>query len=165
MPPRWFFVWVVAINLMAFIAMGLDKRHVFGLAMALFEFPSGYLADRMGYRRAMILASVLNAVGWSIYVRADSIPHILLAEVVLGIGISLISGTDSALLYESLVETKREGEFGHWNGRVRFFGQLGEGSAAIIAGVLYAYWHRLPFVLEEPCLSRQNKNVFVSPLI
>ena len=120
----------------------------FGLAMALFEFPSGYIADRMGYRRALILASILSAVGWTIYTRADSIAHIFVAEAVLGIALSLVSGTDAALLYESLLETGAEREFGRWNGRVRFFGQLGEGTAAIIAGFLYASWHRLPFLIE-----------------
>lgn len=120
----------------------------FGLAMALFEFPSGYLADRIGYRRTLIIASILNAIGWSIYVRAESLPHILVAEIVLGIGISLISGSDTALLYESLQESDQESDFGLWTGRVKFFGQLGEGTAAIIAGFLYASWHRMPFVLE-----------------
>ncbi|MFT4539906.1 MAG: MFS family permease [Planctomycetota bacterium] len=120
----------------------------FGLAMALFEFPSGYLADRIGYRRTLIIASLMNAVGWSIYLRADSILGVLFAEAVLGIGISLISGSDTALLYESLEETGQEAEFGHWTGRVKFFGQFGEGSAAIIAGFLYAQWHRLPFAFE-----------------
>lgn len=120
----------------------------FGLAMALFEFPSGYLADRIGYRRTMIFAAMLNAVGWSLYVRAEGLPDILLAEVVLGIGISLISGTDSALLYESLEESGQEGQFGMWAGRVKFFGQAGEGTAAILAGFLYAYWARLPFLME-----------------
>jgi MFS family permease len=133
--------------------IGMSLREIFllqgafGLVMALFEFPSGYLADRIGYRRTLIISSILNAMGWSIYVRADSIEHILLAEIVLGVGISLISGTDSALLYESLQETKQESEFGVWTGRVKFFGQLGEGTAAIVAGLLYAYWHRSPFVL------------------
>ncbi|MDF1800461.1 MAG: MFS transporter [Planctomycetota bacterium] len=120
----------------------------FGLALVLFEFPSGYLADRIGYRRALMIGAVLNAIGWTIYVRADTIPHILLAEIVLGIGISLISGTDSALLYESLEETGDEGLFGMWTGRVRFFGQFGEGTAAIVAGFVYAAWQRAPFMLE-----------------
>lgn len=120
----------------------------FGLAMVLSEFPSGYLADRIGYRRTMILASLMNVVGWSMYVRADSIPWVLAAEVVLGIGLSLISGTDSALMYESLLETDDEAAFGHWSGRMRFFGQFGEGTAALAAGFLYAAWHRLPFAVE-----------------
>jgi MFS family permease len=134
------------------IGMSMTKimllQGAFGLVMALFEFPSGYLADRFGYRRTLLLASLLNAIGWSLYAHATSFPHIILAEVVLGVGISLISGTDVALLYESLVETGREAEYGTWNGRVRFFGQAGEGTAAIVAGLLYASWHRLPFVLE-----------------
>ncbi len=120
----------------------------FGLVMALFEFASGYLADRSGYRRALLVASLLNAVGWSAYVRADSILDIVLAEAVLGVGISVISGTDTALLYESVEETGQELQFGKWTGRVKFFGQLGEGTAAIVAGALYGYWHRLPFALE-----------------
>jgi len=131
----------------------------FGLAMALFEFPSGYLADRIGYRRTMIGAAMMNAVGWSLYLRADGIVDILFAEVVLGIGISLISGTDSALLYESLEESGQEAQFGMWSGRVKFFGQAGEGTAAILAGFLYAYWARLPFLMEVLIWS---VNIFVA---
>ncbi|MFT5287066.1 MAG: MFS family permease [Planctomycetota bacterium] len=120
----------------------------FGLAMALFEFPSGYLADRIGYRRTMVIAAIMNAIGWSIYARADGIGGVIAGEIVLGVGISLISGSDQALLYESLVETKREHEYSKWNGRVRFWGQMGEGSAALVAGLMFAHWARLPFVAE-----------------
>ncbi len=120
----------------------------FGLAMVLFEFPSGYLADRIGYRRTLVIAAILNAIGWSIYARADGIGGVVLGEIVLGIGISLVSGSDQALLYESLKETGRESDYSKWNGRMRFWGQLGEGSAALVAGVMFAYWARLPFVTE-----------------
>lgn len=120
----------------------------FGLAMAVFEFPSGYLADRFGYRRTLLLASLMNAVGWTLYTRADSLPDVVLAEVVLGVAISLISGTDTALMYESLSESGREADFGRWAGRMKFFGQFGEGTAAIVAGFLYATWSRGPFALE-----------------
>ncbi len=120
----------------------------FGLAMALFEFPSGYLADRIGYRRTLVIAAFLNAIGWTLYARADGILGVILGEVVLGIGIALISGSDQALLYESLKETEQEADYGKWNGRVRFWGQLGEGSAALVAGMLFARWARAPFVVE-----------------
>ena len=120
----------------------------FGLAMALFEFPSGYLADRIGYRRTMMIAAFLNAIGWSLYSRADGISGVIAGEVVLGVGLSLISGSDAALLYESLKETGREFDYSKWNGRVRFWGQLGEGSAALVAGLMFAHWARLPFVTE-----------------
>lgn len=134
--------------------IGMDMGEImllqggFGLVMALFEFPSGYLADRIGYRHTLVISSLLNAIGWSAYVHADSIMEILGAEAILGVGISLISGTDMALLYESLKESKQEDRFAHWAGKVKFYGQAGEGTAAIVAGFLYAYSHRLPFILE-----------------
>lgn len=120
----------------------------FGLAMALFEFPSGYLADRVGYRRSLAIAALLNALGWSVYCAAESLAGVVLGELILGVGISLISGSDAALLYESLSESGQEGEYGTWSGRVRFWGQLGEGTAAVVAGLLFASWPRLPFALE-----------------
>ena len=43
----------------------------FGLAMALFEFPSGYLADRLGYRRTLLVASMAMLAGWSVYLVVD----------------------------------------------------------------------------------------------
>ncbi|MCB9915129.1 MAG: MFS transporter [Planctomycetes bacterium] len=120
----------------------------FGAAMAAFEFPSGFLADRIGYRRSLVVGALLNAAGWSVYTAAQSVVGVVVAEVMLGVGISLVSGTDAALLYESLLEDGREAEYGTWMGRVRFWGQLGEGTAALVAGVVYAFWARLPFALE-----------------
>jgi len=120
----------------------------FGLAMAFFEFPSGYLADRIGYRRTLMISAVMNSIGYSIYARANGIGGVIAGEMVLGLGIALISGSDAALMYESLKETRREREYGKWNGRVRFWGQLGEGSAALVAGLMFAHWARLPFVAE-----------------
>ena len=76
---------------------------VFGLAVALFEFPSGYLADRIGYRRCLVLACLIWLIAWPIYGTASAWPQVVVAEFLLGIGLSLASGCDSALLYESLL--------------------------------------------------------------
>jgi MFS family permease len=121
---------------------------IFGVTIAAFEFPSGYLADRLGYRRALLLGSVLNAFGWGAYAVADTFADAVVAEVTLGLGLSLISGTDSALMFESLRETGRQDEYRRWDGRFRFFGQLAEGTAALAAGALFVLWPRLPFVLQ-----------------
>jgi len=121
---------------------------LFGLSVAIFEFPSGYLADRLGYRRSLIIGSALNTLGWAAYCVADGFWGAALAEGLLGLGISLISGTDAALMYESLKETGSEGAFRRWDGRFRFFGQASEGTAALFAGGLFMFEPRLPFVLQ-----------------
>ncbi len=133
--------------------LGLDMLEVmlvqaaFGGALAVFEFPSGYLADRIGYRKTMILASGVSIVGWSIYSIAWDFASVVVAEMTMGLGLSLVSGTHSALLFESLANRGRQEEFARWFGRSRFFAQIAEGSAALVAGLLFALSVRLPFLL------------------
>ncbi len=120
----------------------------FGLAMLLLEFPSGYLADRIGYKRSLLIACFTQVVGWGLYAIANTFFQVVVAELVLGGGLALVSGTDVALLYESLKETDQEEHYAKWSGRMKFWGQLGEGSAAIVAGFLYAFANRSPFFVE-----------------
>jgi MFS family permease len=121
---------------------------VFGLAMVLFEFPSGYLADRLGYRRCLIFAFSLWTIAWPIYGYAQSWIGVASAELLLGVGMALISGCDTALVYESLLARGREHEFIRWSGRLTFSGQLAEGLAALAAGVLFAIGVALPFLAQ-----------------
>ena len=120
----------------------------FGLAMAAFEFPSGYLADRIGYRRTLVSASLLMAAGWAVYCFTDSFALVVGAEIVLGAAMSFVSGCDTALLYESVERSGDEERFDVWMARYHVFGQTAEGTAALVAGLLFAWWMRLPFVLE-----------------
>lgn len=136
--------------------IGLDMQEIlliqgiFGLSMVVLEFPSGYIADRIGYRRTLLIASAVAFAGWCLYLVADSFTGLLLAEIVLGISMALISGCDSALLYESLLEMGEEDSFTRWTGRVRFAGQATEGTAALVAGVLFTISPILPFLLQLP---------------
>ncbi|MCA9502187.1 MAG: MFS transporter [Spirochaetaceae bacterium] len=119
----------------------------FAASLAILEFPSGYLADRIGYRRTMILASWTSIGSWGVYSVAEGFWSVVAAELLLGAALSLISGTKSALLYESLEELGRTSEFTRWIGRARFWAQVAEGSAALAAGLLFALSPRLPFQL------------------
>jgi len=94
------------------------------------------------------IASALSIFGWLVYAAAAGFWGVALAEVLLGASLSLISGTNTAMLYETLVELDDEPAFGKWFGRARFFGQMGEGSAALTAGVLYAIAIKLPFYVQ-----------------
>lgn len=118
---------------------------VFGLAVALFEFPSGYLADRIGYRRCLILACLLWTIAWPIYGSATTWPQVVAAELLLGVGLSLASGCDSALLYESLLAEGDERHYARWSGRQVFAGQIAEGAAALMAGWLFIRDAASPF--------------------
>ncbi|BET60026.1 MULTISPECIES: MFS transporter [Geobacter] len=123
-------------------------QSIFAVAMAVMEYPSGYISDRIGYRAALTAASALGIAGWAVYTAATSFRDVLIAEILLGIATSFISGTDSALLYESLKEQGEETAYARHEGRSTFFGQTGEAAGALFAGVLYARYPLLPFFLQ-----------------
>lgn len=121
---------------------------LFGLFAACLEFPGGYLADRIGYRSALGWATVCSALGWVLLGGAETFWGVVLGEFLLAGSLALSSGTDSALLYESCVELGEEAQFGRWFGRSRSIGAIAEGSAALMAGLLYSIWAPLPFYLQ-----------------
>jgi len=123
-------------------------QSIFAVAMVVMEYPSGYISDRVGYRTALTFASILGIAGWGAYTVASSFQEVLIAEILLGISTSFISGTDSALLYESVKGTGEEPAYARFEGRSTGFGQTGEAAGALFAGLLYARYPLLPFILQ-----------------
>ncbi|NQX88026.1 MAG: MFS transporter [Halioglobus sp.] len=81
----------------------LQTQALFALTIALLEVPSGYIADVWGRKHALLVGSVFFAVGFVCLWQANSFADFLFYEVILGIGYSLISGADLALLYDTEV--------------------------------------------------------------
>ena len=121
---------------------------IFSVVAMVLEYPSGTLSDRWGYRFCLNLASALGIVGWAFYTIADSFIEVLLAEFLLGVSWAFISGTDSALLYETLRSEGKEHHYARCEGRMTGFSQAGEAAAALFTGVMYATWPLFPFVVQ-----------------
>jgi MFS family permease len=123
---------------------------IFGLAVVLFEFPSGYLADRVGYRRSLLVGTGLLMAGWLLYTRAQSFWSVALVETILGAASAFMSGADRALLWVSLDGAGRTGQYTRWDGRIRAVSQSAEALSAAAGGWLYAAGPRWPFWLQVP---------------
>ena len=91
------------------------------LTIVLAEFPSGFLADRFGYRATLILSALLSTVGWSFYLFADQFWHVMVAEILYGSSLALVSGTDQSLMYESLSEANENINYPKWSGRMQAY--------------------------------------------
>ena len=126
----------------------LFLQGMFSLATLLMEYPSGYLSDRWGYRFSLNLASVIGICGWIAYSLATTFLGVLGAEILLGISFAFISGSDTALLYETLRAEGREEDYAFFDGRMNGFAQAGEALGALFAGVLYQTAPLLPFIVQ-----------------
>ncbi|MBE9540462.1 MAG: MFS transporter [Proteobacteria bacterium] len=117
----------------------LQTQALFALTIALCEVPSGYIADIWGRRNAVLLGSILNAFGFFSLLWADSFVDFLVYEFILGVGFSLISGADLALLYDTEVYLKAIGkgnDAGKSLSRLISIEAAASGIAGIVAGVL-----------------------------
>jgi MFS family permease len=122
----------------------------FGLAVVLLEFPSGYLADRVGYRTSLLVGAVLWLAGWVAYTRGATFGAVVAAELLLGAGSAFVSGADRALLWVSLEARGGSRQYPRWEGRARAASQVCEAASAAAGGWLYAVGPRLPFYLQVP---------------
>jgi hypothetical protein len=88
------------------------------LLMAL-EVPTGWFADRVGYRRSLILGSVLQVAGMICCWLAEGIPGLVGACLLVAIADAFRSGADQSLLYRTCVALGREPEFQQIEARAR----------------------------------------------
>lgn len=126
----------------------LIGESVFAVAVILWDVPAGYLADRWGRKKTLILGAVLLAGSYILLALAIGFWSALLAQGAIGVGIATVSGANSALLYDTLLSQGRESEYRKREG-FRFALQLYSCSLACIAGgYLYAIHHYLPLMIE-----------------
>lgn len=70
----------------------------------LLEFPWGILADKIGYKKTILICNILYFLSKIIFWRADSFSGFLLERIMISVVISGLSGVDTALLYISCQE-------------------------------------------------------------
>ncbi len=123
-------------------------KSVYSIVSVALDIPTGYLADAWG-RKKCLLAGCLIAFGGTVtYSLAYTFGAFLLAEILLGIGQSLVSGADSALLYDTMLRHRREKDYLKYEGRVIMVGNFSEALAGICGGLLAASFLRLPFYCQ-----------------
>ncbi|KLO24899.1 MULTISPECIES: MFS transporter [unclassified Marinitoga] len=120
-------------------------QSIYSISIFLFEVPTGSLADKVSRKLSLFLSGVFAALGLTLYIVFNSFWVFALAEILFGIGLTLSSGADSALLYESLIKLNRKNDFQVIEGKSNSYLFLGHAFGSIISGFLYSYNKFLPF--------------------
>lgn len=123
-------------------------KAIYSVSIVVLEIPSGYLADVLGRKRTLIIGSILGFIGFLTYSISFGFIGFLIAEIILGFGQSLISGADSAMLYDTLEDLNRKDEYVKYEGRVISIGNISEMAAGLIGGLLVSISLRAPYVAQ-----------------
>ncbi len=90
---------------------------VYAAVSVLLEVPSGYLADRIGRRKTMLLGVLCLMAAQVVYLVAHGFPAFVVAFIFLAAGGACFSGTEEALLFDSLKEIGEEQTMTRHNSR------------------------------------------------
>lgn len=80
----------------------------------LLEFPWGVLADKIGYKKTLLICNILYFLSKIVFWQADNFPAFLLERIMLSVIIAGLSGVDTALLYLSCHKNSQQ-VFGIYN--------------------------------------------------
>lgn len=153
------------------------SQAVFSVVALVLEIPSGYFADRYGMRYSLIIGAITAWLGVSVYALSFTFATVLFAEVLLGISLAFISGSDSALLYETLEALDQKEAYKNKESVLVSVSAFSEGIASLIGGVLALASLRTPifvqavvltamipiaFSLYEPAAMRTKKIILAS---
>ena len=150
---KWFMI-VMPIIVLFFESKGLSLTQImilqgtYSLFVALFEIPSGFFADIYGRKNSLVIGSIFLFLGYLIFSFFSGFNEFLFAEILLGIGGSLISGADSAILYDTLLEIKEEDEYTKIEGRTYAIGNFSEGIAGVLGGFLAMTSINMPVYIQ-----------------
>ncbi|MFQ5505385.1 MAG: MFS transporter, partial [Planctomycetota bacterium] len=120
---------------------GMDKSQfavlqaIYYIGMALFELPTGWLADRLGRKIPMVLGPILLSAGFSVIYLATGFRDFAAGQLLFAFGHATLSGPPSALLFESLLHTEWHGDYLRQESRMSTWRSLGTGLSFLGGGL------------------------------
>lgn len=153
-------------------------QSIYSFAVFIFEVPTGYFGDKIARKTSMAIGLSLFAVWLCVYGVGSSFWAFALSEIILALGSSFISWSDSALLYDGLKLIWKTDRYKHIEWRLTFIGEWAWAIGGIIGWILAQFYSlrvvlwiswllvacSVPFVLylyEEKTIHQSNdKNLW-----
>jgi len=121
-------------------------QSLFAISLVLLEVPTGIVADRVGRKQSLVWGSLFVVIGFTAYFLGHNFWQFFGAEFILAIGGSFISGANSAFVYDSLKQAKKENNFKQVWGNSKSLGYLAAAITGILGGFIAVYSLRLTWV-------------------
>ena len=109
---------------------------IFHITSLICEVPSGAAADLLGRKRVMILGRILSVLSSLFMLRAHSLPAFCGAFILSALSYNLLSGTEDALVYDSIKASGTEKQYLSVSSRLNIIIEISQGFGTFIGGFL-----------------------------
>ncbi|HAG91268.1 MAG TPA: hypothetical protein DCL41_05320, partial [Bdellovibrionales bacterium] len=121
------------------MAQVFQLQSVFAFSLLVLEVPSGYFADVFGRKTSLLWACLFHGLGFTMLVHSSEFFYFVAAEVVMALAVSLMSGTDVSMIYDSQNALGSSKAPIKMVGRRVFYMQMGETLGGLIGGFLMVF--------------------------
>ncbi len=104
------------------------------------EIPTGALADLIGRKKTVLTGLLISSISFVAMAFSDTFTQFLIWHLGMSIGAALISGADSAIIYDSLKEQGKEDDYGKIVVTSGFLYRIGLIIGSFTGGFLYNTW-------------------------
>jgi len=115
--------------------------------VVILEVPSGYLSDRVGRRPVLLMSCVCLLLASAGFVLATTWWALVVCQILLAGAMAFRSGSDTALLHDSLAALGRTAEYGAREAQARTVSQLATAGSCLLGGGLGSVDLRLPYAV------------------
>lgn len=120
----------------------------FSIAIFVLEVPTGALGDLFGRRFSLFFASIFMALGAAVYILGFRFWQFMIGEALFACGMSLKSGSDTAIVYDSLKKLRKEKTFATVQGKGEAFALGSQIVGSVLSGFIFSLNKDLPLLIS-----------------
>lgn len=139
-------IWVLFLGYkgMSLIEIGLLES-IYHTCNLIFEIPSGAMADLLGRRRVIILSRVASVISCLIMLNSHSFWGFAIGFIFSAFGGNLNSGSEEALIYDSLIQEDSVDSYLKLNSRLNVLIEIAQAMAVFVGGLLAEHSFELSY--------------------
>lgn len=111
------------------------------------ELPSGAMADLLGRKKTVLIGSMVQGFAWILLSQARNETWLWVGYIIDAIGIALLSGSFTALIYDSYKGLGRQEDFSKFTSVSALFMRVGLSVATFLSGWIFGISERMPYLL------------------
>ena len=148
------------------MTLGMSIFSITMIAIAIFEFPTGIIADKIGRKNTVIIGCVCSLIYAMILAITNSYLGLIVVAIFEGLERAFFSGNNEAFIYDTLKEQGKENEFKTYIGKTQSMYYMAGILSTILGGiVIFGSSMKMLMILSviprvlEVILSLRLKNV------